>query len=305
MGFSAVSIFISMGLIISVKAAQTMGSQPARSPLAFDIASIRPDKSTGRPKSDFPIGPGRPYTPRGGIFRSTHVSLFQYIGFAYQLTHSQMEYLAQHVPDWVTTEGFDITARSEGKPSKDQLRLMMRSLLADRFKLAIHKQDRQVPVLALVLAKSGTTGPYLLPHSSDPPCPNAAPPAEARETVSGGFPLACHGIVALPPSVSGRMRVGARDVSLSYIADSLSGSPAADLGLPLIDGTGLAGKFDFALEWSPELHGPLPPDETFHPDLSGPGFREALREQLGLKLQSRKGTVAVFVIDRVDRPTPN
>jgi hypothetical protein len=55
-----------------------------------------------------------------------------------------MAYLADHVPDWVTTEGFDITARVEGTPSEDQLRLMMRSLLEDRFKLAIHKQDREV-----------------------------------------------------------------------------------------------------------------------------------------------------------------
>lgn len=273
--------------------------------MAFEVASIRPNKSTARPSSNIPMGPGRIYTPHGGIFSATNVSLIEYIGFAYNMTESQTDYLAQHVPDWVTTEGFDISARAEGKPSKDQLRLMMQSLLADRFKLAIHKEDRQVPVLALVLAKPGTTGPHLSPHSSDPPCPNRAPPAEAQETVSGGFPVACNGVVLLPPSVPGRMRVGARNVTLSFFADSMSESPSADLGRPLIDRTGLTGPVDLTLEWTPALQRPLPPDESFRPDPTGPTFQEALRDQLGLRLESQKGTIGVFVIDHVEHPTEN
>lgn len=300
----AVTVFVLTNLVAGM-AAQAVGSQSANPRMAFEVASIRPDKSTGRPISDFPIGPGRVYVPRGGIFRATHIRLIQYIGFAYKLTQSEMAYLADHVPDWVTTEGFDITARVEGTPSEDQLRLMMRSLLEDRFKLAIHKQDREVPVLALVLAKPGTTGPHLLPHLSDQPCPKTEPTAEARETVSGGFPVACHGIVILPPSAPGRIRFGARDVTLSFIADDLSGSAVANLGRPLIDGTGLTGTFDFTLECTPELNGPLPSDETFRPDPSGPTFREALQEQLGLKLESQKGTIEVFVIDHVEHPTGN
>ncbi len=106
-------------------AAQTVHSQAAQPLTAFEVASIRPDKSTGRPISDFPIGPGRVYVRRGGTFRSARVLLIQYIGFAYNLTHSQTAYLADHVPDWVITERFNITATVEGKPSEDQLRLMM------------------------------------------------------------------------------------------------------------------------------------------------------------------------------------
>lgn len=302
-GFT-LTILILTNLVRGV-AAQAVGSQSPEPRVAFEVASIMPDKSTGPPRSDFPIGPGRVYVPRGGIFRATHVSMFQLIGFAYGMTQSQMEDLADHVPEWVTVEGFDITARVEGEPSSDQLRLMMQSLLADRFKLAIHNQDREVPVLALVLVKPGTTGPHLLPHSSDPPCPKTAPPAEARETVSGGFPVACRGIVMLPPSVPGRMRAGARDVTLSIMADSLSGSPATDLGRPLIDGTGLTGAFDFTLEWTPELSGPLPPDGTFRPDPTGLTFQEALRDQLGLKLESQKRNVEMFVVDHVERPSEN
>lgn len=302
--FFAVAIFVLTKSLMLGLAAQTPVSHPAKARMAFEVASIRPDKSPGRPRSDFPIGSGRVYVPRGGIFRATHVLLFQFIGFAFDMTHSQMMYMAQHVPDWVTTEGFDITARAEGKPSEDQLRVMMQSLLADRFKLAIRKEERQLPLLALVLARSGHTGPHLLVHSSDPPCPNTAPPPETRETVSGEFPVACHGIVLLPPSSPGRMRVGARDVTMKHIADFFSGS-AVDVGRPLVDGTGLTGTFDFTLEWTPELNGSLPPNETFRPDLSGPGFRQALREQLGLKLESRKDTITEFVVDHVEHPTEN
>lgn len=272
--------------------------------LSFAVASVRPDKSTGRPTSNFPMGPGRTYVPRGGVFRATHILLLQYIAFAYNLTDSQMTSLAAHVPDWVVTEGFDITAQVEGTASKDQLRLMMQSLLEDRFKLAIRKENREVPVLAFVLAKPGTTGPHLVPHSSDPPCPPTAPQAEAQETVSAGFPLACHGIVTLPPSAPGRFRVGARDVTLSFLADALSGSVLADRDRPLIDRTGLRGTFDFVLECT-DLNGPSAPSELSPSEPSGPDFREALQEQLGLKLESQKGTVETFVVDHVEHPADN
>jgi uncharacterized protein (TIGR03435 family) len=285
-------------------AAQMVG-QSANSRPAFVVASIKPDKSEGRPISDFPIGPGRVYVPREGIFRATHISLIQYIGFAYSMTESQMASLAGRVPNWVIWEGFDITASVEGKPSEDQLRSMMQSLLEDRFKLAIHKQDSEVPVLALVLAKPGITGPQLLPHSSDPPCPKTSPHAEEQETVSGGFPLACHGIVLLPPSVPGRYRLGARDVTLSLIADSFSGSAIANLVRPLIDRTGLTGTFDFVMEGAPETTGPAPPDQTSQLDSSGLTFREALQDQLGLKLEAQKGTIEMFVVDHVEHPTEN
>lgn len=300
----ATAMFVLLDPVLGT-AAQPKNNQSATPRMSFEVASVRPDKSTGRPTSDFPIGPARVYVPRAGVFRAAHILLFQYIGFAYNLTHSQMMYLAAHVPDWLTTEGFDITARVDGTASKEQLRLMMQSLLEDRFKLAIHKENREVPVWALVLEKAGTTGPHLLPHSSDPACPMTAPPAEAAETVSAGFPVTCHGIVLLPPGAPGRYRIGARDVTLSFIADALSGSAVANLDRPLIDKTGLTGTFDFALECTDGLNGPPPPNEAARPEPSMPTFREALEEQLGLKLESQKSTVELFVVDHVEHPTEN
>jgi uncharacterized protein (TIGR03435 family) len=73
----------------------------------------------------------------------------------------------------------------------------------------------------------------------------------------------------------------------------------------MTDQTGLSGTFDFTLEFTPELTGPLPPGATFQPDASGPTMEEALREQLGLKLESSKTTMEVQVLDHVERPSEN
>jgi uncharacterized protein (TIGR03435 family) len=90
---------------------------------------------------------------------------------------------------------------------------------------------------------------------------------------------------------------------LGFIADSLS--VAADLGRPMLDQTRLSGTFDFILEWIPEVQGPLPPGADIQPDPSGPDFQEALREQLGLKLESQKGPVDILVVDHVEHPSEN
>jgi uncharacterized protein (TIGR03435 family) len=90
---------------------------------------------------------------------------------------------------------------------------------------------------------------------------------------------------------------------MGLIASLLPG--AGNLGRLVVDRTGLTGTFDFSLEWTPELNGPLPPGVDFEPDPSGPTFLDALKEQLGLKLEATKGRVEVFVVDHVERPSEN
>jgi uncharacterized protein (TIGR03435 family) len=182
---------------------------------------------------------------------------------------------------------------------------MMQSLLEDRFKVKMSKQDLEAPVLALVLAKPGTIGPHLLPHSPDPPCPKAAPPGEAQETIPGGFPLACHGIILLPSSVSGVYHLGARDITLGLLADTFTGSVLANFDRPLIDATWLTGTFDFTMECTEEPSAAQSPDAASRPDSPGPTFQEALLDQLGIKLVSQKGTIEVFILDHVEHPTEN
>jgi uncharacterized protein (TIGR03435 family) len=277
---------------------------------AFDVASVKPNKSNNPPRSNFPLGPGEVYVPNGGLFSATNFPLATYIFFAYRIKGNQAQYLLPQLPDWVRIERFDIQARADGNPSKYQMRLMMQSLLADRFKLATHNQTREVPVFAWVLAKPGKTGPQLQPHPDGSPCPTNAPPPSApasaqtpSQTVAGGFPALCNGLFPLAPSAPGHLRTGARNVTLGFIADSLSYE--ADLGRPMVDQTGLSGTFDFTLEWMPEIQSSAAPSADFQPDPSGPSFQEALREQLGIQLQSQKGSVSVLVVDHVEHPSEN
>ena len=279
---------------------------------SFDVASVKPSKSGNQPYSNFPLGPGDVYVPNGGLFSASNFPLVTYILFAYKVIGNQAQYLLPQLPAWATSERFDIQARAEGNPGKDEMRLMMRALLADRFKLAVHYETRDVPVFAFVLAKPGKAGPQLQPHPADAPCPTTTPPPSAlasaqtpspSQTVAGGFPALCNGILGMRPTVPGRMRLGGRNVTISFLADSLSAG--SQLGRPMIDQTGLTGTFDFTLEYTPELRGPLPPGADFQPDSSGPSFEEALQEQLGIKLKSEKGPVKVLVLDHVEHPSEN
>ncbi len=287
---------------------QSTGKLPA-----FEVASVKPNKSGDPARSNFPLGPGDVYVPNGGLFAASNFPLATYIFFAYKIKGNQAQYLLPQLPAWVTSERFDIQARAEGAPGKDDMRLMMRSLLSDRFKLALHSETRQVPVLALVLLKPGKTGPQLRQHADDSaPCQTVVPPASQQDpartplpsqTVAGGFPTLCNGILGLPPSELGRMRIGARNVTLGFLADSLSSWPEA--GRPMVDQTGLSGTFDFILEWVPERSSTGPPGVELPAETAGPTFDEALREQLGLRMESQKAPVDVIVVDHVERPGEN
>jgi uncharacterized protein (TIGR03435 family) len=275
----------------------------------FDVASVKPNKSGDRPHSSFPLGPGDAYVANGGLFSATNYPLVSYVVFAYKIAGSQEQFLLPQLPDWTKTERFDIQARAEGNPGKDQMRLMMRALLADRFKLAVHTEMRDVPVIAFVLAKTGKLGPQLRPHGGAP-CTTVASPAVAQvplQTVDGGFPAPCNGIFVMPPSVAGRQRFAARNVTMAFIAESLTG--AARMGQAMIDQTGLTGTVDFTLEWTPdnasEKAGPSPPGAEVPPDVNALSLQEALRDQLGITLQPEKTSINVIVLDHVERPSAN
>ena len=283
----------------------------------FDVASVKANKSDDQPYSNFPLGPGDVYVPNGGYFMATNQPLVVYILFAYKVKGNQAQSLMPQLPGWVMSEKFDIQARAEGNPGKDEMREMMRALLADRFKLAIRTEKREVPVLAAVLAKPGKLGPQLRMHTDDGSCPTNAPGPSAEpsaqtpapsQTVDGGFPALCGGIFAMPPTVPGRLRAGARNVTMAFLVDSLSG--ANNLGRPMVDQTGLKGTVDFLLEFVPERQGPpaAPGGPGADPAADVPtglSFQDAMREQLGIKLESQKGSTDVLVVDRIEHPTEN
>ncbi len=213
-----------------------------------------------------------------------------------------------HLPKWVDADNFEIHARAQGNPTKDQM----------RFKLAVHFETQQGPVLALTLAKPGKLGPRLRPHAEGPSCDVAT---SIRDNIDV-FPRICD--VFNDQGNPGKPLVGARNVTIEMLAAFLS--TRATLGRPVVDETGLRGNFDSRLEWTadPDSSRDGPPKTVSKtgssssrggvgaknpasapPDVLGATLVEALREQLGLKLVSTRGSIEALVVDHVERPSEN
>jgi uncharacterized protein (TIGR03435 family) len=279
--------------------------------MSFEVASAKENKSgvsaSNRPSSNIPLDAQNLYAPTGGLFSATNFPLLEYMRFAYKLTPEQSQALYSQV-SWANTDRWDIQGRASGNPTKDQMRLMLQTLLADRFKLSLHFETRQLPAFALVLNKPGKFGPQLRPHVDDPPCSTAPPPptsaAGFQATDAGGFPEFCGGFLRLQPSASGLLRFGARDVPMAILA-MLSSSRLTGVDRPILDRTGLTGKFDLIIEFTPQPKFIQPPDTSSQSADTGPTFLEALKDQLGLKLESTTGPVDTLVIDHIEEPTPN
>jgi uncharacterized protein (TIGR03435 family) len=275
-----------------------MAQEPAEAP-KFEVASVKLNRSNDPPNSNFPLGPGDVYVRNGGHFMAKGFPLSLYISFAYKMIGNQVQYLSPQMPEWTKTERYDIDARAASDPGKEGMRMAMRALLAERFKLALRYEKREVPVMAFLVAKNGKLGPQLQPHSADASCPTEQPDSSAPGVVKGK-PQFCNGIFGLPAGAPGLVRFGGRNVTLAFIADTFSAGAGFDR--PMIDATGLTGTFDFTLEFAQErrANGAVP-----DADPTGPTFAEALRDQLGIKLQPQKGLVNVPVLDHVERPSAN
>jgi bla regulator protein BlaR1 len=281
--------------------------------MAFDVASVKPTQTRGRPTSNVPLI-GDAYAPTGGLFSATNTSLMNYLRFAFKdikLAYQATPDLAA-APAWIRTGQYDIEARAQGHPTKDQLRLMMQSLLEERFRLAVHYEKRKLPLYALVLAKEGKTGAQLKPDdgtcsitTGDVQAINTAPqlPPASSPAVTSPIPqIPCGILMPVPASMPGRMRIAGRKVTLAFLAEMAS-APVTGVDRPVFDHTGLGGTYDISFEFSPRPNGPLPPG--FAPDDAGPTFFEALQDQLGLRLVPQAGPVDVLVVDRIEQPSEN
>jgi bla regulator protein blaR1 len=279
--------------------------QPGK--MSFDVASIRQSKPGIFTPPNFALDNSDSYTPPnpGGRFNADF-PLSVYIQFAYKLwpTPEQTSSMLAHLPKWVATDNFEIHAKAEGNPTKDQMRLMMQSLLADRFKLSIHFETRQESVLALVLERPGKTGPRLRPHSDGPACDvhTPTPTPGSWTNADGVFPRICGAFVKIPVA-NHEILLGSRNATMKQIADSLPSE--GRLGRPVVDQTGLTGRFDFTLQWTPESNGPTQSGADAPLDSQGTTFLEALKDQLGMKLKSTKAPLEVLVVDHVERPSEN
>ena len=230
---------------------------------SFEVASVKPNTSR--------ISNALPPSRANGSYSASNVALKSVIANAYDVRIFQIE----GGPDWLTSERFDIIARGrEGTP--DRLRpAMLRALLADRFKLAVHFETREQQVYALLLARSdGRPGPQLKPS---PPSASGATPGLLTTSVDNGV-----------------ARIQGRRVPLDNFALVLASSV---FSRRVIDRTGLGGEFDLDLRFTPDSSTAAAPEF--------PSIFTAVQEQLGLRLQSERGPVPVLVIDSVQRPTPD
>jgi len=288
----------------------------------FEVASVRQDKNGGPSYSNFSLDNGNAYfiigkndkqDPNGTLFSAKNQALIRYIIFAYKLSGTQelalrldyWEGLKLHAPQWVKEDRYDIEARAPESATKDQLRLMMQSLLAERFNLQVRMETREVPIFALVLNKRGILGPQLKQHPASDDCGTTAFPDDSGKGATpaqslSALPIPCGQISRLPPSAPGAHRFGGRNVTLAVLSTSMpTQTGMATVTRPVIDETGLTGGYDFWMDWMPEETSDQGNNET------GGTFREALKNQLGLKLQPVKGPVQVLVIDHVEQPTAN
>jgi uncharacterized protein (TIGR03435 family) len=283
--------------------------------LTFDVASIRQNlagddaQGADQPHVNFPIGSDDAYYDTGGVFSAINLPLSSYLIFAFKITNNNRQALMDSVPEWVRTNHYNIEARTDLKTvTKDQMRLMMQALLKDRFNLQVHQETRDVRVYAAELNRAGKLGPQLRVHPEDMECPKDGPnpTPESRQTTPSyrfdtlGFPEVCGGFVnSIKANSPYDRRVGGGGLPLSRIVASFNG--LGDLGRPVVDHTGLVGKYDFFLEFLPD---PSPGKQT-PADADGPNFIEALKTQLGIKLTPDKAPIDFVLIDHIDKPTPN
>jgi uncharacterized protein (TIGR03435 family) len=265
-----VLIIVVVGILVfpSVQAR----AQSDAKPLAFEVASVKPNKS-GSPQVNFAPEPG-------GRFVITNASLMDMVGVAFGTPALPRDRVIGE-PNWIRSDRFDIVAKAAGNPSREQMQLMLRSLLVERFKLTVHEETRERLFYSLVLAQhDGRLGPKLKRSTVD---------CSAPDSPSSRRPDSCE-LKNMPGKVT------ATSIPMETLARVLVGWVAGNREIR--DQTGLAGNFEVALEWLPEGL-----DPSSAPDL--PSLFTALQEQLGLKLESTTGSVDVLVIDHVEPPTPD
>jgi uncharacterized protein (TIGR03435 family) len=285
-----------------LRAQASTGQAPAAAERpSFDVASIKTNKSGAMRIAMMP--------QPGGRFLASNVTLSMLLRTAYQLKGPEQ---MSGAPDWSDSEHFDIEAKAaESNPSRERNALMMQSLLADRFKLVVHRETRQLPVYALVLSKAEKTGPAFLPHLDDTKCADPSGPPPPPPAPGAALPTFCGGFFNMMNS--GTMRLQGNKVTMEMLVAQLSNS----VDRVVVDRTGLSGTFDVSLEYLsqqaglsgfPPGAGPGPGAGATPADPSPsapPSLPTALQEQLGLKLVPQTGPVDVLVIDHVERPSEN
>jgi uncharacterized protein (TIGR03435 family) len=299
-------------IIATLLSSLTLITSAQNQPLAFEVASVKPNDSGGR-GTTMGMQPGR--------YTATNVTLRTLIVSAYRLQSFQL----LGGLGWISSDHFDIVAKipdgvplAPAEPQGEvptQFQLMLRALLADRFKLVVHNETREMPIYALVTVRSDKKlGPEIHPSTID--CGALAAQSTLKEKEGKQKSKEERGSVIPATAVTGQSppcnmvmgpgRMSAGGVTMATLASSLSGS----VQRMVLDRTGVEGTFDTELTWTPDQmpQGPtggVPKITGAKIDPNGPSIFTALQEQLGLKLESARGSVDVLVIDSVQKPSEN
>jgi uncharacterized protein (TIGR03435 family) len=269
----------------------------AQSP-TFEVASIKP-----APPPD-PQGmrvrmTGGPGTKEPGRWGCENMPLRDIILFAYDIQPYQLS-----GPSWIDSERFEIAAKMPEGTTRPELRQMAQNLLAERFRLKAHRDRKEAAAYELVAAKGGPKLTAAAPRDLNAPMPKLDGPLRRG---ADGFPEFPKGVPMMVSS-GGRWKRQAVNESMQSLAEMLG----RQVGRPVIDATGLPGKYDFVLNWaapSAERGARLPAGDgagNAPAEDLGPSLMTALQEQLGLKLEPKKATIEVLAIDHVEKtPTEN
>lgn len=281
-------------LAIATASAQSNGPVPDVPVKSFEVASIKQSP----PATGGPIRLGAGPAP-GGRWVAQNANFMMILRAAYP-GYSQPGQVVGG-PEWLTTSRFEVNAIAGGEPPPEQMNAMVRQLLAERFALKVHVEPRELDVYALVLARSdGRLGPGIRPPAVD--CEALAAARKRGEApppppfVPGQRPQ-CGMMSSV---IAGVQRVTLGGSRITSIATTVQSS----VGRPVVDRTGLTGTFDIDFEFAREVALQSAPPT----DLAAGGAASvftALQEQLGLRLEPRKETMDVLVIDHVEMPTAN
>ena len=275
---AVILLVVDIAALVAFPRVQVRASQTPDKP-AFEVASIKRNDS-GREGGTLAPKPG-------GLLTATNLTLHNMISAAFGGDRPLMSFQMVGGPDWIVSTRFDVVARAE-PPSieRNGLIAMLRTLLEDRFALRTHRETRQLPIFALVKARSdGRLGPQLRRATLD--CQALAQQRRENPTAAPPLPAGCG-------MRFGTGTLSAASITMSNLVSTVAG---AVQGI-VVDRTDLSGNFDIDLSWSAGLPADAVPGDP-------PSIFAALQDQLGLKLQSTTGPVDVLVIDHVEQPTPD
>jgi uncharacterized protein (TIGR03435 family) len=284
-----IAAVVSVALLAPLRTvAGALGQTPATARPQFDVASVKLSDSD-RIMTVRPL-PGR---------LSADATLQVLMQYAYGVQPFQIV----GGPSWLTSAHYEIDARAGATANRDQIFLMLQSLLEDRFQLKTHRETRELPVFTLVVNKGGPK----LPPPKEGGCVESAVDAAVEWVGDGRMPFPGE----LPPA---RSRCGAAIVALGPDGAHLSGEIAMSelvrvlsmlSGRRVLDKTEFTARFDVHVNFVPDETTPAMPPPPPGSGISGVSIAQALQEQLGLRLESTKGPVEVIVVDQVERPSAN